>query len=310
MRILSILLFLFQLSLVEGFSQADNKKPMYGEVSKTKEQKETDESFIKAVVEQFGSKEKAGEAHIGLAWKYFYNDSLVVAMKRFNQAWMLNPENPDSYFGFAALMEIKGDSNEAKRLYKIGIEKDKSNQRSEKCYQRIADCKEQIKDFRGTIDAYKKIVVINPQNIFAYKKLGYFYSYLSDNSSSLKNYNNAITLAPNDAMTYNNRGYLYQKMKQFDNAISDYSKAVELDENYISAYVNRGISRMEIKDFEGAKNDFLKCTKLDPKAGELFRFLGLAKLELKDKKGACADFEKAMQLGDAQINELILQNCK
>ena len=236
MRLLPMLLLIVAISGTVDLQaqQPDNKKPMYGEVPKTDEYKKFDEEFITSAVALTGSKEKGCETYLKKAWAYFYHDSLDLAMKRFNQSWLLNPENPDTYFGFAALMEIQGNKSEAERFYKIGISKDTENKRTEVCYQKIADCKEQIQDFKGTIDAYEKIVSIDSINIFAYKKLGYFYDQEKNNEKAIGNYNKAIELDAKDPMTYNNRGYLNQASKNYPLALSDYSMAIQLDPKYIS----------------------------------------------------------------------------
>lgn len=305
-----ILLFIFSFSFQIVFGQVDNTKPMYGEAPKSKDQIANDEKFIETVVNQFGTRVAASEKYIEIAWRYYYNDSLIVAMKRFNQAWMLNPENPDSYYGFGSLIESKGDTIEAKRLYNIGFKKDKSYKRALQCFQTIAICKEHNNDIKGTINAYKILVELTPNEIFPYKKLGYLYSENNNFELANKYYNKAIELDPLDATTYNNRGYLYQRMKLFDKAVKDYTIAIEINNEYISAYYNRGITHTEMKEFEKAKNDFTVCTKLDPNSGELFRSLGYAKYQLNDSKGACKDFARAKQLGDQQAINYLQYYCK
>jgi tetratricopeptide (TPR) repeat protein len=128
----------------EGQPRPDNTKPMYGEVPKEEQYRESDEKFIKDCLEQFGSIDSAVVAHLDFAWNYFYHNDLTTAMKRFNQAWLLNPEFPDAYFGFAALLEVQKTPDEAARFYKMGMEKDSHNQRAEICYRKIADCKKEI----------------------------------------------------------------------------------------------------------------------------------------------------------------------
>src|SRR5258706_14543355 len=131
--------------------QVDNTKPMYGEVSKSDEYKKADDDFKKECLEQFKTIDSSVFVQIDHAWRYYYHNDLKTAMKRFNQAWLLNPEFPDSYFGFAAIMETQGNKTEPKRFYEMGLDKDKKKDRAQICYQRIADCKEQLKDFTGTI---------------------------------------------------------------------------------------------------------------------------------------------------------------
>ena len=309
-----IILIAAGLSSCLNAQQPDNKKPMYGEVPKNKHYKKIDEDFKKRVLVQFGSIDSAVQVHIDFAWNYFYNNDLETAMKRFNQAWLLNSEFPDSYFGFAALMDMQNNNTQSARFYKIGNEKDITKERAKICYQRVADCKEQLQDFKGTIEAYTKLTEINPNNAFAFKKIGYFQSNFGNTKEALTAYTKAIELDPTDATTYNNRGYLFQTLyrteENYKNAIADYTKAIELDSKYISAYVNRGITFMENKDFVAAKRDFEICVQLDSSSGELRRILGLSKLSLNDKSGACGDFKLAKELGDLQANDLLKQNCQ
>jgi hypothetical protein len=103
------LLFLFELvscNIQTNGQEVDNTKPMYGEVSKNDEYKKADDDFRKECLEQFKTIDSSVFIQIDRGWKYFYDNELKTAMKRFNQAWILNPEFPDSYFGFAALMDI------------------------------------------------------------------------------------------------------------------------------------------------------------------------------------------------------------
>jgi tetratricopeptide (TPR) repeat protein len=290
--------------------RVDNTKPMYGEVTKSEDYKKIDEEFRKNCLEQFKTIDSAVFVQIDNAWRYFYHNDLKTAMKRFNQAWLLNPEYPDSYFGFAALVQLQGDSGQAKRFYTLGIAKDKNSERAKICYQRIADCKEQLNDIQGTIEAYSKIAEIDPENSFAFKKIGYFQMNAQNLEAAIEAFAQAIKLDPNDAPTYNNRGYLYQMMKDYPSATLDYTKAIELDPQYISAYVNRGMTSMFAGKMQEAKKDFEICVKLDSKAGELRRFLGMSEIGLGDKSGACKDFLLAKQLGDLKADELIIKNCK
>ncbi|MBC7487357.1 MAG: tetratricopeptide repeat protein [Cytophagaceae bacterium] len=289
----------------------DNKVPMYGEVPKSKKYQEMDEDFIKDLVKQFGSKEKAYEAHIKFALSYFYHDSLALSMKRFNQAWLLDPDAPECYFGFGALTEMKGNYTEANRLYALGFKKRAKKERVEEALLKIADCQEHRNDFQGTVNTYHRITEINPANIFAYKKLGYLYSGFDMKEESLFNYSKAIALDPVDKGTYNNRGYLYHKNKDYEKAIVDYSKAIELDPKYISAYVNRGLSKNELEDFVGAKEDFQMSADLDPKSPELKRYLGYAKYNVKDIEGACTEFSILLKMGYVEAQEWMKEiNCK
>lgn len=290
--------------------QPDNLKPMYGEVTKNEEYQKSDQRFINESIKQFGTADSAAARYTDHAWRYFYNNDMNTAMKRFNQVWLLNPEFPDTYFGFAALTEMRGNQAEADRLYQLGIKKDVQKLRAPICYQRIADCKEQLKDTNGVLNAYIRLSQISPNNSLAFKKIGYFQMEQGKFEQALKAYSKAIELDPVDAVTFNNRGYLYQLTKDYKQALDNYAKAIQLDSKYVSAYANRGITCMEMKNYKDAKKDFETCVQLDSKEGGLRRLSGLAELGLEHKTEACKDFNLAKQLGDAGAEQLIAEHCK
>ncbi|MBD3583926.1 tetratricopeptide repeat protein [Flavobacterium selenitireducens] len=290
--------------------QPDNTKPMYGETPKSAELQDIDNDFRTECLKRYKSIDSAVNVHIDLAWRHFYHNELETAMKRFNQAWLLNPEFPDSYFGFASLLDLQKNTAEAKKFYKMGKAKDATGERAKICYQRIADCKEQLQDFRGTVDAYRQLSQLNPKDAFAFKKLGYFQMELGDFKNAQIHYSNAIALDPSDPVTYNNRGNLFQRQQNHDAAIADFTKAIALDSKYIGAYVNRGTTEMETGNFIEAKRDFENSVELDSGSGELRRLLAVAKLSLHDKTGACNDLVFAKRLGDAKADEIFSRTCQ
>jgi len=96
---------------------------MYGNIPGTPQQKECDEELIQSTVKQFGSRKAAGEAAIQLAWEYYNNKhDPKTAMKRFNQAWLLDPSNADAYYGFGFLVAGQGKNDEAIKFYKKALE--------------------------------------------------------------------------------------------------------------------------------------------------------------------------------------------
>jgi tetratricopeptide (TPR) repeat protein len=79
--------------------------PMYGGIDRNAnpELKAGDESFISGVVAEFGSREKASAAFVNRGFALYQKNDLAGAMRRFNQAWLLNPSNPDVYWGFSTV---------------------------------------------------------------------------------------------------------------------------------------------------------------------------------------------------------------
>ena len=290
--------------------KVDVTKPMYGEAEKDERFKKTEADFRTFMIEKFGSVDKAVDDFLDNAWSLFFKNDLATAMLRFNQAWLLNPDFPDAYFGFAALLEMKGESAEAARFYRTGAEKDRDNGRSFICLMRIADCKEHLNDIQGAIATLEKIKILKSDEPLVFKKLGNLYMTIDQKTAALEAYTKAIELDPNDPVIFYSRASLLRMMDDYVQAILDYSRSIVLDSTFVSAYLNLGILEMQTGNVEVAKQDFQKAVRFDPKSGVLRRYLGLSKLNLDDKQGACDDFKKARELGDANVTELIDEFCK
>ena len=80
--------------------------PMYGGMDRSQipEIKAADEKFISDVSAQFGSRERASMLWVNQGYRFYREDQLGMAMRRFNQAWLLNPENPEVYAGFGSVL--------------------------------------------------------------------------------------------------------------------------------------------------------------------------------------------------------------
>lgn len=110
-RIYSLAAFLFGLVLLLGGcattsgTRIDNI-PMYGQpkIERPEILKKADEDFIKQATSGFGSREAASKAWHAQAEKFMQEDNLDYAMRRYNQAWLLNPNNYQPYWGFARIV--------------------------------------------------------------------------------------------------------------------------------------------------------------------------------------------------------------
>ncbi|WP_092582104.1 hypothetical protein [Achromobacter sp. NFACC18-2] len=64
-----------------------------------------DEQQAVEATKMFGSPSAAAQAKIEQGYRLHRENQSGLAMRRFNQAWLLNPDNPEVYAGFAALLE-------------------------------------------------------------------------------------------------------------------------------------------------------------------------------------------------------------
>ncbi len=101
--------------------------PMYGGLDRQSvpELKKGDAAFIESVSMAFGGRERAAKQWVDQGFAFYNRDDLDMAMRRFNQAWLLDDKNPEVYWGFAAVLHDRGlmfgAYNMNKRAYDLGF---------------------------------------------------------------------------------------------------------------------------------------------------------------------------------------------
>lgn len=100
-----------------------NAIPMYGypEYERPERLKKTDQELITTAVSAAGSREKASRLASQEGWRQLVANKPDVAMRRFNQAWLLDPENYSLYWGFAAVLSAQDKESKALVFYEKAL---------------------------------------------------------------------------------------------------------------------------------------------------------------------------------------------
>jgi len=155
---------------------------MYGypNIEKTTAQKKADKTFIETVTKKSGSREKASIEFAGEAWRNYKAGDYSTAMRRFNQSWLLNPENYFASWGFGSLLFDQGKTDEAiihydKALSAIDNDEEKprlltdaARAYSKKAFTE-ADKLKSKEFFRKTNSLYKEALTLDPYYDNAYR---------------------------------------------------------------------------------------------------------------------------------------------
>lgn len=110
----------------QAFSeQAKTQLPMYGNEDRGKNPDfiAQDDELIKKATTTFGTREHASEGYVEHGFDHYSSNELNKSMNRFNQAWLLNPENPYPYLGFALLLNKQEQSCDAYKMFKLANKK-------------------------------------------------------------------------------------------------------------------------------------------------------------------------------------------
>lgn len=101
--------------------------PLWGEKSKSVQQKKEDAAFLKACDQNFETRSEASRFFAERGWEYISEGELDTACYRFNLAHLLDEKNSDAYWGLGVVCHQKGDGSQAIRMLSKGVLYDSSN---------------------------------------------------------------------------------------------------------------------------------------------------------------------------------------
>lgn len=101
-----------------------DEQPMYGgqDRQSNPELKAADEALIQSTAKEYGTRSAASERFVVHGFRYYAQDDLANATKLFNQGWLLDPQNPNVYWGFAAVLNDRQEFCEARTMMERAIE--------------------------------------------------------------------------------------------------------------------------------------------------------------------------------------------
>lgn len=98
-----------------------NYLPLFGNYEKTEAQLVSDEIFLSECDREFGSRKEAGIFFNKMAWQYLSEGDKSTATYRFNLAWLLHPDNFDTYWGLGVIEFQNGNYTNAIELMDKGL---------------------------------------------------------------------------------------------------------------------------------------------------------------------------------------------
>jgi len=114
--------FLLLLIFAAGFqvvsAQNVNLQPMYGSLPKNEMQKAADEKFLASIDDYYkGDRKKAAVEVASRGWQFLRQGNIADAMRRFNQAWLIDHTNGNALWGMAAVQGGSGQIAESLKLF-------------------------------------------------------------------------------------------------------------------------------------------------------------------------------------------------
>lgn len=106
----------------KSYAAPANEQPFFGFIDKTAAMQDTDRKFVAQIIQAVGSRERAFDAAVKRGWTSRSSGDFVNAGRRFNQAWLIGPEQSGVYHGFAALVQRRfNDVDYADELFRVAL---------------------------------------------------------------------------------------------------------------------------------------------------------------------------------------------
>lgn len=99
--------------------------PMYGSsAGKPHKLSEKDAAFIATIEKAGKTRQAVAKDVIRQAWEAYGRTDYTSAIRKFNQAWLLDPENGDAYHGFALISTVRDkNADEAEKFFRMALAK-------------------------------------------------------------------------------------------------------------------------------------------------------------------------------------------
>ena len=115
-----------------------NETPMYSGRKKTPAERLADENFIEFMLNRYDSREDAAGAVAELGWKAYGDGDRRIAIKRFNQAWLLDPTNQYALWGFGVISADRGNIDDAVRYLQMAVDSGPPNPDLQRDYETVS----------------------------------------------------------------------------------------------------------------------------------------------------------------------------
>ncbi|HVO80332.1 MAG TPA: tetratricopeptide repeat protein [Terriglobales bacterium] len=196
------------------------------------------QNVLKLAIEQYEQIVKiepdSVDNHLLLGRLYRANNDLQKAESEFKTAVKLEPDSEEAVTTLAYLYNEEGDSSQAVRV----LSSIPDAGRSAKLYSALGYTYEQQKEYKQAIDAYRRAIELDRDNLDAIRGLAQNLMNDGQNAAALEQYKIIADANPEDAQTYLRMAEIYRKDGKFDLALDNLKKAESMVQDSIEVPYN------------------------------------------------------------------------
>src|SRR5712675_1352770 len=183
------------------------------------------DNVLKLAIEQYEQIVKIEpdgvDDHLLLGRLYRLNSDLQKAEEQLKIAVKLDPSSEEAVTTLAMLYTDEGDTAHALKV----LSSVPDTARSAKLYSALGAAYEQRKDYKNAIDAYRRAIVLDRDNLDAIRGLAENLMNDGQSDAALEQYKVIADSNPEDAQTYVRMAEIYRRQAKYDLALENLKKA-------------------------------------------------------------------------------------
>jgi type IV pilus biogenesis/stability protein PilW len=163
------------------------------------------------------------------------------------------------------------------------------------------------RDYSKAIQAYQKVIELDPGYAEAYNNLGIIYQEAGDFGRALSAYQKAIEINPKYEKALNNLGVLLYLKGRYEESIQAFQKALVINPDNIESHINLGILFKKQGQVDQAIGSYQKALSLNPLHGETHYNMGLLYEQLGKIETAIGHYQNFVQMASKTHPDLVAQ---
>lgn len=211
------------------------------------------QEILKRAIEQYEAivkiEPKLVENHLLLGRLYRLNNDMAKAEHEFKAAVNIDPTSEDAVTTLAYLYNEQGNAKRAAEILNGVPDPD----RSSKLYSALGFTYEQQKDYKSAIEAYKKAVDQDKDNLDAMRGLAQNLMSDGQTDAALQQYKQIVEADPQDPQSYMRIAEIYRRDGQFDQALDALRKAESYVQDSLEVPYNMAVIYQAQGKFDDAE---------------------------------------------------------
>jgi Flp pilus assembly protein TadD len=161
------------------------------------------------------------------------------------------------------------------------------------------------REFSKAIQAYQKVIELDPAYVEAYNNLGIIYQMTGDLDRAFGAYQKATEINPMYEKGYNNLGILLLLKGRDEKALEAFQKALSINPNNIETYINLGTLFKKKGQWDEAIESYQKALAIDPLHGETHYNMALLYEQMENLELAISYYQQFIRLSSRSHPELV-----